>query len=70
MQALAEEWKKRDEEREALVKKKVWKLVHILAEMSHYNFCSNMIKYFATNKRETIVNSHSFILSMYLATTK
>lgn len=35
MQALAEEWKKRDREREALVKKKVRKLVYILAEKSH-----------------------------------
>lgn len=32
MQALAEEWKKRDIEREVLVKKKVRKLVLILAE--------------------------------------
>lgn len=72
MQALAEEWKKRDEQREALVKKKVWKLVCILAEKSHYNFYSNVIKYFVTttNKKETIGNSHSLILSMYLVTTK
>lgn len=35
MQALAEEWKKRDREREALVKKKVRKLVSMLAEESH-----------------------------------
>lgn len=35
MQALAEEWRKRDREREALVKKKVRKLVHMLAEESH-----------------------------------
>lgn len=32
MQALAEEWKKRDREREALVKKKVSKLIVTLAE--------------------------------------
>lgn len=31
MQALAEEWKKRDREREALVKKKVRKFLLILA---------------------------------------
>lgn len=39
MQALAEEWKKRDREREALVKKKVRKFLLVLAEsLNCYKF--------------------------------
>lgn len=40
MQALAEEWKKRDRERESLVKKKVRKLILILAESLIISFIS------------------------------
>lgn len=40
MQALAEEWKKRDREREALVKKKVRTLVLTLAESLSINLIS------------------------------